>query len=113
MLDNEGPKMRCSDGQFLEDREVTIAGFTVPALVCPACGFVTLTKAQAKRLQELQRLQELMGEEAEIRRFGDSLGILLPRGIASFGVKEGQKARIDLSNGRRLEIAIETSLVTA
>jgi hypothetical protein len=113
MLDNEGPKMRCNNGQILEEREVTIAGFTVPAMVCPDCGFVTLTKAQAKRLQELQKLQELMGDETEIRRFGESLGILLPRGIASFGIKEGQKARIDLSNGRCLEIAIETSLVTA
>ncbi len=65
-MDGEGPKMKCDDGWFLEEREVTIAGFTVSAMVCPDCGFVTLTKAQAKRLQELQRLQELMGEDMEI-----------------------------------------------
>ncbi len=113
MLDSKGTMMRCDCGHILEERETTIAGFTIPAMVCPVCGFVALTMAQAKRLQGLQRLQELMGQEMEIRRVGDSLGILLPEGIAAFGVKEGQKARVDLSNGRHMEIEIETAFVPA
>ncbi len=102
--------IRCDCGHILEEREVTIAGFSTPAMVCPACGFVTLTLEQARRLQMLQRLQELMGAEREITKVGDSLGILLPQEITEFGVKEGQKAKVDVSNGRRVEIEIETAL---
>lgn len=110
MLDRERPTIRCDCGHIFEEREVSIAGFSTPAMVCPACGFVTLTLEQAKRLQMLQRLQELIGVEREITKIGDSLGILLPQGIAEFGVQEGQKVKVDLSNGRRVEIEIETVL---
>ena len=113
MLDRKGPTIRCDCGHNLEEREVTIAGFSVPAMVCPACGFVTLTLEQAKRLQMLQRLQELMGVEKAITRVGSSLGILLPQGVTEFGIREGQKAKVDLSSGRRVEIGIEMALTPA
>jgi len=105
--------IRCDCGHVLEEREVAIAGFTTLAMVCPHCGFVTLTLEQAKRLQRLQKLQELLGAEREITKIGDSLGILLPREITEFGVEEGQKVKVDLANGRRVAIEIETALALA
>jgi hypothetical protein len=115
MLDNKGTpiEMRCENGHTLEVLEVPVAGFTVPAMVCPICGFVTLTLEQAKRLQGLQQLQELLGGETKITRVGDSLGIQLPKGIGDFGIKEGQQVKVDLSNSHQLEFAIETALTPA
>lgn len=53
-------KISCDCGRVVEPRMRKIKGFEIEALVCRKCGFVTLTKDQAKFLMiaPLQTLSE-------------------------------------------------------
>ena len=80
-------KIRCDCGGTLETRPQAFDGFTVEALVCPKCGFIALTKDQAKYLMELRRMKEAIGGERKVIRIGNTVGITFPPILVHLGQK--------------------------
>lgn len=83
-------KIRCDCGGTFAPQQQEIEGLEIEALVCSNCGFVTLTKEQAKQLMELRRMSEAIGKERKVIRIGNTYGVTFPPIL----VHQGQKVNI-------------------
>jgi len=83
-------RIRCDCGGIFATRPQEIEGFEIEAMVCPKCGFVTLTREQAKGLLELRRMAEAIGKERRVVRIGNTYGVTFPPIL----VHKGQKVNI-------------------
>lgn len=83
-------KIKCDCGSILKTQMQELDGYEVEALVCPKCGFVTLTREQAEYLMKLRRMSEALGDERKVVRIGNTLGVTFPPVL----VHQGQKVRI-------------------
>ena len=86
-------KVRCDCGALLETRQAQFGEFETEALVCPKCGFTTLTKEQALQYARLRQLHQIIDAERKIIRIGNSMGFTLPDGLKDFGIKIGKKVK--------------------
>ncbi len=88
-------KIKCDCGAILEERETALNHITINALVCPNCNFTTLTKDQAKIFQKRLELHNAIDQEKHIIKIGNSMGITLPEKLRDFGLKIGQKVKLE------------------
>ena len=97
-------KIKCDCGTTLEERETMLEHICTTALVCPNCGFTTLTKEQAKIFQKRLELHHTVDQEKQIIKIGNSMGITLPEKLRNFGLKVGQKVKLEAINERSFRI---------
>lgn len=88
-------KIICDCGTRLEENEALVSHILTVALVCPKCGFITLTKDQAKIFQKRLELHSAVDQEKQIIKIGNSMGITLPEKLRDFGLKVGQKVKLE------------------
>ena len=86
-------KIRCDCGTVMEAKQARFEGFDTEAMVCPNCGFTTLTKEQAEKYAKLRQLHQIIDAERKIIRIGNSMGFTLPDSLKDFGVKVGKKVK--------------------
>jgi len=86
--------LRCDCGEDLVAGEREFDDLTTMAMVCPKCGFITLTKEQAQNLLQLKYLQSLLSKERKVIKVGNSFGLTLPEKLREIGVHVGQKVKI-------------------
>lgn len=88
-------KIRCDCGTLMTERKASFEGFETEAMVCPKCGFTTLTKEQAVKYVKLRQLHQIIDAERKIIRIGNSMGFTLPDSLKDFGVKVGKRVRTE------------------
>ncbi len=88
-------KIVCDCGAAMEAREARFEDFFTEAIVCPSCGFTTLTKEQAQKYARLREFHQAIDAERKIIRIGNSMGLTLPERLKDFGVKVGKKVRTE------------------
>ena len=86
-------KIRCDCGTVMEAKQARFEGFDTEAMVCPNCGFTTLTKEQAEKYAKLRQLHQIIDAERKIIRIGNSMGFTLPDSLKDFGVRVGKKVK--------------------
>ena len=86
-------KIRCDCGSLMEAKQARFEGFDTEAMVCPNCGFTTLTKEQAGLYARLRQLHQIIDSERKIIRIGNSMGFTLPDSLKAFGMKVGKKVK--------------------
>lgn len=101
-------KIKCDCGGTLDEKQVKFEGFITEALSCNKCDFVTLTRAQAENYAKLKRLHEIVDSKKKIIKIGNSMGITLPDKLKDFGVKVGNKVRLEAINSNSFIIEIDT-----
>ena|SRR3989344_1752948 len=99
-------KIRCDCGEFLAEKAAIFDHFETEALVCPKCGFVTLTKEQAQKYARLKQLHQMIDAERKIIKIGNSMGITLPDGLQQFGAKVGKKVKTEALGPRSFKIEL-------
>ncbi len=88
-------KIRCGCGALLAERKTSLEGFETAAMLCPKCGFITLTKEQALKYARLKQLHQIIDAERKVIKIGNSMGLTLPDSLKDFGVKVGKKVRTE------------------
>jgi len=102
----EERNIRCDCGQTLKEKEVRIESISTPALVCPNCKFQTLTIEQAKKFQKRLELHKAIDQQKQIIRIGNSMGITLPEKLRDFGLKVGQKVKLEAIDERSFKVEL-------
>ena len=99
-------KIRCDCGNVLLERKASFGSFDSIAMVCPKCGFTTLTRQQAEKFARLKLLHEIIDDERKVIRVGNSMGITLPEQLKSYGIKIGKKVKTTAldSNSFKVEL---------
>ncbi len=83
-------KITCDCGAVLEPQLLEIDELSAEAMVCPKCGFVTLTKEQVKHLMELRRMMDALKGKRKVIRIGNTYGVTFPPVL----VHQGQEVDI-------------------
>lgn len=99
--------LRCDCGEELVPDEREFDDLKTEAMVCPLCGFTTLTKEQAQRLLQLKTLQGLLRKERKIIKVGNSIGLTLPEKLTEMGVHVDQKVKITPLDTHSLTLSFE------
>ncbi len=97
-------KIKCDCGHILVEQKALFDHFEVEAMVCPHCNFITLTKEQAKKYADLQRLHDVICSERKIIRIGNSMGLILPDKLQEFGIKIGKKIRTEAIDEKSFKV---------
>lgn len=97
-------KIICDCGGILVERIITMGHFETAAMVCPKCGFSTLTKEQAQRYAELKLLHQIVDAERKIIKIGNSMGLTLPDELKQFGAKIGKSVRIEALSNKSFKV---------
>ncbi len=88
-------KIKCDCGGYLKEETTVFDSFKTEAMVCPKCGFTTLTKEQAEKYAKLKQLHQIVDAERKIIRIGNSMGLTLPDRLQEFGAKVGKKIKTE------------------
>jgi len=99
-------KIKCDCGEFLTAQKTKFDHFEVEAMVCPKCGFTTLTKEQAEKYARLKQLHQLIDAERRIIKIGNSMGITLPDRLQDFGIKVGKKIKTEALSQNSFKIEL-------
>lgn len=99
-------KIKCDCGTILEENETIIEHIRTKALVCPKCGFTTLTKEHAKIFQKRLEFHNMLDQEKQIIKIGNSMGITLPEKLRELGLDVGRKVRLEAIDERSFKIMI-------
>ena len=76
------------------------------ALVCPRCAFTTLTKEQAKVFQRRLEMHSAVDQEKPVIKIGNSMGITLPEKLRDFGLKVGNKVKLEAINENSFKVEL-------
>ncbi len=87
--------MTCDCGEQLRKQQAKLGDIETEAMVCPGCGFTTLTRKQAENYVKLKELHSIMDAERKIIKIGNSMGLTLPDRLKEFGAKVGKKVRVE------------------
>ena len=100
-------KIKCDCGKFLVKKKAQFGHFETEAMVCPNCGFTTLTKDQALEYVKLRQMHQIMDSERKIIKIGNSMGLTLPDELRHFGAKIGKKVKTEAlgPNSFKVELA--------
>lgn len=102
----ENRKIRCDCGNYLKESETEIEHILARAMVCPHCGFTTLTKEQAKEFHKRLEFHKTIDQEKQVIRIGNSMGITLPEKLRDFGISVGKKVKIEAIDDRSFKVQI-------
>ncbi len=79
----------------MEEKEARIDHILTIAMVCPSCGFTTLTKDQAVEFRKRVEFHRAVDQERKIIQIGNSFGITFPEKLREFGVAVGGTVKIE------------------
>ncbi len=96
--------IKCDCGSPFKERETIIDHIVTIALVCPSCGFTTLTKEQAQEFRRRVEFHKAIDQEKQVIKIGNSMGIILPEKLHEFGVSVGSKVRIEAIDERSFKV---------
>lgn len=99
-------KITCDCRGVLQEKEVEIDHILTTAMVCPRCGFMTLTKEQAKEFMQRLELHRAVDQERLVIKVGNSMGITLPEKLKTFGVAVGKKVKIEAIDERSFKVVL-------
>ncbi len=99
-------KIKCDCGEFLVEKTAKFGHFETEAMVCPRCGFTTLTKEQAENYVKLKQLHQIIDAERKIIKIGNSMGLTLPDSLQDFGAKIGKKVKIEALDAKSFKIEL-------
>ena len=99
-------KIKCDCGHFLKERSTKFDHFETEAMVCPNCGFTTLTREQAEKFAKIKQLHKSIDTERKIIRIGNSIGLTLPDSIKEFGAKVGKKVKIEALSSNSFKVQV-------
>ncbi|MDO8741500.1 MAG: hypothetical protein Q7J54_08120 [Candidatus Woesearchaeota archaeon] len=99
-------KIKCDCGGYFEEKTTVFDNFETEAMVCPKCGFTTLTKEQAEKYAKLKQLHQIMDAERKIIKIGNSMGLTLPDALHEFGAKVGKKIRIEALTAHSFKVEL-------
>ena len=99
-------KIRCDCGSLLEEQKTEFDHFRTDAMVCPKCGFTTLTKNQAKRYSKLKQLHSIIDSERKIIRIGNSMGITFPERLQEYGAEVGKRVKLEALSHKSFKIEL-------
>lgn len=97
-------KIICDCGGILAAKNILMGHFETQAMVCPKCGFSTLTKEQAQRYAELKLLHQIVDAERKIIKIGNSMGLTLPDELKQFGARIGKNVRIEALSNKSFKV---------
>lgn len=100
-------KIKCDCGRVLEEKETAFEHICTSALVCPNCGFTTLTKDQAKVFQKRLELHTALDQEKQIIKIGNSMGITLPEKLRDFGLRVGHKVKLEAIDEHSFKVDLQ------
>lgn len=99
-------KIKCDCGQYLQKRETILDHIPAEAMVCPQCGFTTLTKEQAQEFRRLVEFHQAIDQEKQVVRIGNSMGLILPEKLSDYGLAVGKKVRLEALKERAFTVTI-------
>tara|TARA_Y100000310_G_scaffold292849_1_gene321953 strand:- start:882 stop:1202 length:321 start_codon:yes stop_codon:yes gene_type:complete len=99
-------KIKCDCGEYLKEKITVFDNIKTKAMVCPKCGFATLTKEQAKEFVELKHLHRVIDAERKIIKIGNSMGFTLPDTLKEFGARVGKKLRIEALSHKSFKVEL-------
>lgn len=99
-------KIRCDCGTLLEAKQARFEGFETEAMICPKCGFTTLTMEQAQQYVKLKQMHKIVDAERKIIRIGNSMGFTLPDGLKEFGVKVGRRIKTEALGEKSFKVEL-------
>ncbi len=99
-------KIRCDCGEVLAEKTAKFDHFETEAMVCPNCGFTTLTKEQAEKYAKIKQLHQIIDAERKIIKIGNSMGLTLPDSLQDFGAKIGKKVKIEALDSKSFKIEL-------
>jgi len=100
-------KIKCDCGEYLLEKTTMFDSFEAEAMVCPKCGFTTLTKEQAERFVRLKELHQIIDAERKIIKIGNSMGFTLPNRLQDFGAKVGKKIKTKALTSSSFEVQLQ------
>lgn len=100
-------KIKCDCGGYLEEKITSFHNFETEALVCPKCGFTTLTMEQANEYVKIKQFHQIIDAERKIIKIGNSMGITLPDKLHEFGAKVGKKIRTEAISATAFKVELE------
>lgn len=99
-------KMKCDCGKYLEEKEVSVDHILARAMVCPSCGFTTLTKDQAVEFRKRVDFHQAVDQERKVIQIGNSFGITFPERLRDFGVSIGSTVKMEALNEKSFKVEI-------
>ena len=99
-------KIRCDCGEFLVEKTTKFDHFEAEAMVCPNCGFTTLTKEQAERYAKIKQLHQIIDAKRKIIKIGNSMGLTLPDKLENFGAKVGKEVKIEALGPKSFKVEL-------
>ncbi len=99
--------MTCDCGERLRRAQAKFGVIETEAMVCPKCGFTTLTRRQAENYIKLKELHFIIDAERKIIKVGNSMGLTLPDRLKEFGAKVGKKIRIEALGPTSFKVELE------
>ncbi len=100
-------KIRCPCGGVFEEKKVKTEGFLVDGLKCNMCGEITFSLQQFKKVFRFRQLAKEIDSTKKIVQIGNSIGLILPKGIEKLGLKVGDKVKLKLENKKKMELILE------
>ena len=99
-------KITCDCGEILEEKEIEIDHILTYAMLCPKCGFTTLTKEQAKEFRKRIEFHKAIDQEKRVIQIGNSMGITFPEKLTDFGVRIGKKVKVEAIDSRSFKVIL-------
>ena len=99
-------KIKCDCGEFLAEKNTKFDHFEAEAMVCPNCGFTTLTKEQAEKYAKIKQLHQIIDAERKIIKIGNSMGFTLPDRLQDFGAKVGKRVKTEALSEKSFKVEL-------
>ena len=97
-------KIKCDCGTYLEEREKVFDNLKTKLMLCPKCGFTTLTKEQARNFIKLKEMHQIIDAKRKIIKIGNSMGITFPDQLHEFGINIGKEIKTQALSAHSFEV---------
>ena len=99
-------KIRCDCGSYLIEEKTKFDRVETEAMVCPKCGFTTLTKEQAESFVRLKQLHQIIDAKRKIIKIGNSMGLTFPDRLEEFGAKIGKEVKTEALGPKSFKVEL-------
>ncbi|MFH1848856.1 MAG: hypothetical protein ABH879_01585 [archaeon] len=99
-------KIICDCGKVLEEKLTQVEGIGCNAMVCPHCGFLTLTKEQVTEYLKLKEMHEIIDSSRKVVRIGNSLGLILSEKLKRLGIRQGKIVKTEAMTANSFKVTI-------
>ena len=99
-------KIKCDCGSFLAEKKTKFNHIETEAMVCPKCGFTTLTREQAESYVKLRQFHQIIDAKRKIIKIGNSMGLTFPDKLEEFGAKVGKEVRTEALGPKSFKVEL-------